>query len=168
MRIKSAAAAIMLVAMVQYPAVSMAAENYAKEKAGEVSQQKHSEEFWFESEEGTRTFDIESDALVPHLQEGDRLEIEKDVINAYSSKGELVASVKANLPEGVELEYDGNVIRAKDTSTDEGCINNKWVSFGINVAADALVCAPFGAGTGGVGGLACGAAVGAGITALNC
>ena len=93
MRIKSAAAAIMLVAMVQYPAVSMAAENYAKEKAGEVSQQKHSEDFWFESEGGTRTFDIESDALVPHLQEGDRLEIEKDVINAYSSRGELVASV---------------------------------------------------------------------------
>ncbi len=91
------------------------------------------------------------------------------MINAYNAKGELVASIKANLPQGITLEYDGEVISASSADgVANRCIENKWVSLGINVAADVLVCGPVGLATGGVGGAACGAATGLGVTAASC
>lgn len=125
--------------------------------------------FWFEDEDGRRTFDTQGSVLVPHILEGDRIEIDGDVINTYNKAGTLVGSLKADLPEGMKLKKDAEGIRAvSESSRVARCISNKWVGLGLNIAGDALVCGPFGAATGGVGGLACGAAVGAGITAASC
>lgn len=63
---------------------------------------------------------------------------------------------------------DGVIYAGNESEQAARCISNKWVSLGINAAADALVCAPFGAATGGVGGGGCGVAVGTGITAASC
>ncbi|AWB83192.1 hypothetical protein C3E79_00765 [Corynebacterium liangguodongii] len=107
--------------------------------------------------------------LVPRLLEGDTVKIEGDVINAYNAKGELVASIKATLPQGIALGYDGEVIYASSADgVANRCIENKWVSLGINTAADLLVCPPLGIATGGVGGAACGAATSLGVTAASC
>lgn len=143
---------------------------YAIETVPSVaSQQNKPADFWFTSEEGIRTFDIEENVLVPHLLAGDQIKIEGNIINAYNAQGKLVASIKSDLPEGIVLKYTDGVIYAGSESGDAArCIDNKWVSLGINIAADALVCAPLGAATGGVGGFACGAAVGTGITTASC
>lgn len=136
--------------------------------------------FWFNAEDGKRTFDVEGNSMVTTLVEGDTLKIEGNFINTYNSAGKLVASLKANIPDGVQLKYQNGVITAHDQSAKQAtnndattlsgykCIDNKWVSFGLGVVADGLVCAPLGVATGGVGGFACATAATAGITALSC
>lgn len=133
----------------------------------------HDADFWFEAPDGTRTFDIEDNALVPTLIPGDRLSIIGNVIDVTSSSGELVASLKADLPDGIVLEQSDGSIRAIQSTTDSGaaarrCIGNKWIALGLNIIGDATVCVPFGIATGGIGGFACSAAVGTGITAAAC
>lgn len=62
------------------------------------------------------------------MQEGDHIEIDADVINAYNSEGDLVTSIKAELAEGVALvQKDGVILAESDNSgyTTEGCIKNK-------------------------------------------
>ncbi|MFP7665529.1 MAG: hypothetical protein ACHEUT_08300 [Corynebacterium pyruviciproducens] len=125
--------------------------------------------FWFQSAEGTRTFDVSENVIVPHVLKSDSVRIEGNLINTYDANDGLVGSIKADLPEGVALKFANGVIYAGSTDgVANRCIENKWVGLGINVAADALVCAPVGAATGGAGGFACGAAVGAGVTAASC
>lgn len=105
------------------------------------------------------------------MQEGDHIKIDADVINTYNSEGDLVTSIKAELAEGVALvQKDGVILAESDNSgyTTEGCIKNKWVALGLNIATDGLVCAPFGAATGGVGGFVCGAGVVTGVPAITC
>ena len=125
--------------------------------------------FTFTAPDGTRTFDTEDSLIVPNLLPGDELSIDGSVINVHNSEGTLVASIKADLPEDLILEEtEEGVIATSANGTSFRCIGNKWVSLGINVAADALVCAPFGVATGGVGGFGCGAAVATGVTAASC
>ena len=103
------------------------------------------------------------------MLKSDSVRIEGNLINTYDANDELVGSIKADLPEGVALKFANGVIYAGSTDgVANRCIENRWVGLGINVAADALVCAPVGAATGGAGGFACGAAVGAGVTAASC
>lgn len=145
------------------------AEPVSSDNGTVVNSAKNEPDFWFDAKDGRRTFDAQGSVLVPHLVDGDRIEIDGDVVNTYNKEGKLVASLKADLPEGVKLKQDEEGIYAgSDNPRSKRCIKNKWVSFGINAATDALVCAPFGAATGGAGGIACSAAVGAGITAASC
>lgn len=161
----------------------LAVPSYASTPKGttqSTAEQQETADIWVNAKDGKRTFNVEGDSLVPNLVEGDSLKVEGNTINTYNSAGELVASIEADVPEGVHLMYVDGVITAHDTSADQStndgfassagynCIDNKWVSFGLTAVADGLVCAPLGVATGGVGGFACGVAVGAGITALSC
>ncbi|WP_255364720.1 hypothetical protein [Corynebacterium sp. NML140438] len=153
--------------------VTVNAPAYAAESASATapvsSGQNDRGDLWFEQEDGIRSFNVDSNVLVPNVLDGDQIKIEGNLINTYDAQGKLVASIKADLPEGVVLKYTDGVIYAGSVSGQAArCIDNKWVSLGINLAADALVCAPFGAATGGVGGFGCSAAVGVGITAASC
>lgn len=166
----SLAAASLIVSSLFTPAFAQSASEVAGQTVESSGGTNGTEaDFWFKSAEGMRTFDVEENVLVPHLLEGDTIEIEGDLINAYNAKGELVASIKATLPQGIALGYDGEVIYASSADgVANRCIENKWVSLGINTAADLLVCAPLGLATGGVGGAACGAATSLGVTAASC
>lgn len=126
-------------------------------------------DFWFEAPSGIRTFSIENNVIVPHIKDTDRIELAGNLINVYDPKDGLVASIAADLSEGMALrEADGVIYVGSEDGAPNRCIDNKWVGLGINVAADALVCTPFGLATGGGGGFACGAAVATGVTAASC
>lgn len=125
--------------------------------------------FVFRGPDGTRTIDTQGSRIIPNLLPSDQVHVEGNVINIVNGQGRLVGSVKADLPEGLKLKLiDGFVIATDADGISARCIGNKWVGLGLNVVGDALVCVPFGAATGGAGGFACGAAVGAGITAASC
>lgn len=163
-----AIAATALVGVASVSAPAFAAEPVSA-AASEASDQNGKGDFWFESEDGIRSFNIDGNVLVPELLDGDKIEIKGDVINAYDTQGEVVASLKADLPEGVALKYtDGVIYAGSESGQASRCIDNKWVALGINITGDALVCAPFGVFTGAVGGVACGAVLGAGVTAASC
>lgn len=128
-------------------------------------------DFWFKAPDGLRTFDVEDNALVANILESDTLTIEENVISVHNADGTLVSSIVAELPEGVSLNYSDGKISAHYTGAgfrSYQCIDNKWVSFGLGVVANGLVCAPLAVPTGGLGGFACGTVVSAGITALSC
>ncbi|SEB88329.1 hypothetical protein SAMN04488531_2070 [Corynebacterium coyleae] len=164
----AAITAAALVGVASVSASAFAAESVSA-AASEASGQNGKGDFWFESEDGIRSFNVDGNVLVPELLDGDKVEIEGDVINAYDAQGEVVASLKADLPEGVALKYtDGVIYAGSESGQASRCIDNKWVALGINYAGDALVCAPLAAGTGGAGAVFCGAAVGAGVTAASC
>ncbi|WP_126363928.1 hypothetical protein [Corynebacterium kutscheri] len=127
--------------------------------------------FVFEGPDGTRTFDTERSFIVPRLLDGDKLSIDGNVINVHNIDGQLVASIKADLPEDFILQEVPRGIIATNPNENlfrARCIDNKWVSLGLNITGDLLVCAPFGAATGGIGGFGCSAAIGAGVTAISC
>lgn len=126
-------------------------------------------DFWFEAPSGTRTFTVEKNVIVPHIKDTDRLALEGNLINVYDPSDGLVASITADLSEGMRLrEANGVIYVGSEDGTASRCIGNKWVALGVNIAADGLVCAPLGAATGGAGGFACGAAVATGVTAASC
>ena len=161
-----AAAALVGVVAVNGPAYAAESVSTADPVS---SDQKERGDFWFESADGIRSFNADGNVLVPKVLDGDQIKIEGDIINTYDAQGNLVASIKADLPEGVVLKYtDGVIYAGSESGQAARCISNKWVSLGINVTADALVCAPFGAATGTLGGWGCGAAVASGITAASC
>lgn len=112
------AAAITAAALVGVASVSASA--FAAESvsaaASEASDQNGKGDFWFESEDGIRSFNVDGNVLVPELLDGDKVEIEGGVINAYDAQGEVVASLKADLPEGVALKYTDGVIYAGSES----------------------------------------------------
>lgn len=176
-RIAKQLAASALIGMTAISGMGLAsAESFAGASASSMpstSDSEHGADIWFDAEDGTRTFDTEGDSLIPHLLPGDEMTLDGDVLNVTNSKGELVASLKADLPDGVVLRESDGAIRAIDESSPTGiqereCIGNKWVGWGINVVGDVLVCAPFGVATGGAGAIGCGAAVGAGVAAASC
>lgn len=172
--LKKATSFLIAIGAIAFPTASNATPSDAssspsQENCGNEQSVDQTHAFWFKSPEGTRTFDISENAIVPHTLDGDRVEIEGDLINTYDRNGQLVGSIRADLPDGVVLKFANDVIYAGSADgVAARCIDNKWVALGINVAADALVCAPVGAATGGVGGFGCGVAVGAGITAASC
>lgn len=99
----AAITAAALVGVASVGASAFAAESVSA-AASEASGQNGKGDFWFESEDGIRSFNVDGNVLVPELLDGDKVEIEGDVINAYDAQGEVVASLKADLPEGVALK----------------------------------------------------------------
>lgn len=126
-------------------------------------------DYWFTTEDGFRAFDVVDNSLKPILLAGDSIDIDGALVKVLNRDGEMVGALEANLPDGVKLIYsDGLISAVSDSDTSFRCIDNKWVSFAVTAVGDALVCLPADIAAGPVTGFACGAAVGAGITALNC
>ena len=88
-----AAAALVGVVAVNGPAY--AAESVSTE-APASSDQKERGDFWFESVDGIRSFNVDGNVLVPKVLDGDQIKIEGDIINTYDAQGNLVASIKAD------------------------------------------------------------------------